>query len=344
MNDKSAQTNVHPRTKQTERLCVIVPCLDEAAGIGQFYQELKDVLTGLEDLECEIIFVDDGSTDGTLAELNALARRDDRVRVYSLSRNFGHQVALTAGLDVAEADAVVMMDSDLQHPPELIPRMVEAWRQGYDVVSGVRRDTRDATFWKRAASKGFYWLINRMSRTAIVPGAADFCLLSRRACRALRRMPERHRFLRGMISWMGFPRTYLPFVAPPRVAGASKYAPWRMLRFAMDAIFSFSAAPLRLAGRVGMVFAACGGLYLIYVLVRYFAVGDVVPGWASAVGVVLVLGGLQLLAIGLVGEYLARVFENTKNRPLYFFKQTPEQPAGAAPDSPEATVQEDMHS
>ena len=245
------------------------------------------------------------------------------MRVYSLSRNFGHQIALAAGIDAADGDAVVHMDSDLQHPPELIEKMVTLWREGNDIVSMVRQATAGAPLFKSLSSWGFYTLINLLSDTRIVPGAADFCLLSRRAYEALRRMPERHRFLRGMVSWIGFRRVLVPFISPERQLGKSKYTTWRMLRFALDAVFSFSAAPIRIIGRLGAGIVALGMAYLAYVLVRRVFFAGAAPGWASLISVVLILGGLQLVAIGISGEYLARIFEQSQSRPLYFFKQSP---------------------
>ena len=273
-----------------------------------------------------IVYVDDGSADGTLAVLNRLAAEAPagRVAVYSLSRNFGHQVALTAGLDAADGDAVICMDSDLQHPPELIGEMVRLWRDGNDVVSTVRKSTAGASWIKRACSASFYWLMNRLSDTPIVPGAADFFLLSRRAHKSLQRMPERHRFLRGMISWIGFPRARLEYDAPARTAGLSKYTPWKMLSLGMDAVFSFSVSPIRLVTRAGLVIVCLAAVYLLYILGVMIFGAYRVPGWASVLGMGLIIGGLQLLAIGVIGEYLARLYEQAKGRPLYFLKQRPE--------------------
>jgi glycosyltransferase involved in cell wall biosynthesis len=300
-------------------LTVVAPCYNEAAVIDVFYAELRAALDTLLAIDARMVFVDDGSTDGTLAKLDEIAGRDSRVQIYSLSRNFGHQIALAAGLDVARGDAIVMMDSDLQHPPAVIGELVQQWQAGHDVVSAVRVTTERATVFKRATGRLFYWLINRLSDTEIVPGAADFCLLSARAHAALISMPERHRFLRGMVSWVGFPRAFVPFSAPARRAGESKYTRLKMIGFAIDALLSFSAAPMRVASRIGAALVVPGMLYLLYVLGRYAFVGDLVPGWGSMISVLLIVGGLQLAFIGLIGEYLARIFEETKRRPLYVF-------------------------
>jgi dolichol-phosphate mannosyltransferase len=307
----------------SDDLTFIVPCYNEAAVVERFYAELTRALDRL-DVAWRVCFIDDGSTDSTLECLNGLAKSDRRVRVYSLSRNFGHQVALSAGLDVTLGTAVVMMDADLQHPPSVIPQMIARWRDGSDVVSAVRQDTEGATWFKRATADAFYWLINRFGDTSIVPGAADFCLLSARAHAAVCAMPERHRFLRGMVSWIGFQRTYVPFAAARRPAGRSKYTTFKMIGLAVDALFSFSAAPMRMATRLGVALLVPGTLYFLYIVARYVAMDDFVRGWGSLIGMLMIIGGIQLIFIGMVGEYLARIFEESKRRPLYFFKQTPD--------------------
>jgi dolichol-phosphate mannosyltransferase len=304
-------------------LTIVVPCYNEAEVVEQFCAELTGVLERL-DLAWGVCFVDDGSTDTTLERLNRLAAADQRLRVYSLSRNCGHQIALSAGLDVTIGSAVVMMDADLQHPPALIPEMIALWHRGFDVVSAVRQETEGASWFKNATAKTFYWLINRFGETTIVPGAADFCLLSARAHKAVCAMPERHRFLRGMVSWIGFNRAYVPFQAPRRPAGESKYTTFKMLSLAIDALFSFSAAPMRMATRLGLALLVPGALYFVYIVVRYVALDDFVRGWGSLIGTLMIIGGIQLIFIGMVGEYLARIFEESKRRPLYFFKQTPD--------------------
>jgi len=304
-------------------ISVVVPCFNESKVVGLFYPELKRVLDGLEGFEYEIIFVDDGSTDDTLDKLNQIARKDLCVRVCSFSRNFGHQIALTAGLDVAVGDVVITMDADLQHPPALIPKLIEKWKQGYDIVSGVRNTTEDASWFKKATSRGFYSILNFLSETHIPTGVADFNLLSHRAYMVLRNMPERHRFLRGMTSWMGFKRAFLPYSAAKRVAGESKYTVFKMVTLALDATFSFSAAPLRIATKFGLIITFSGFVYLMWILGRYFLLGDTIQGWASLIGVTLILGGFNLISIGLVGQYLSRVFEEVKGRPIYIFKQEP---------------------
>jgi glycosyltransferase involved in cell wall biosynthesis len=309
--------------KAPDFLSVVVPCYNESEVIGMFYAAIKPVLDSLSWLDYELIFVDDGSADDTLKQLNHIAERDHRVRVCSLSRNFGHQITLTAGLDAAAGDAVIMMDADLQHPPALIPQLVAKWRDGFDIVSAIRQRTEGETWFKNFSSRSFYSLLNALSGTKVPPGAADFCLISARVREVLSDMPERHRFLRGMISWVGYRRAYVPYEAPPRAAGASKYNLVKMVGLALDAVFSFSAEPLRLALRVGVTIAVLGFVYLVWTLGYGYMIKGLSPGYASQIGVTLILGGCQLAFIGLIGQYLSRVFEQVKGRPLYVLKQRP---------------------
>jgi glycosyltransferase involved in cell wall biosynthesis len=301
-------------------LSIVAPFYNEEETAKLFYTVLRDELGSLDNIDFQFVFVDDGSDDQTLKTLTEIAQADTAVQVLSLSRNFGHQVALTAGLDHASGDAVLMMDSDLQHPPALIPRMIDAWRDGSDVVSAVREQTSGASFFKRHSASLFYRLVGSLTDTPITPGACDFCLLSRRAHQALMRMPERHRFLRGMISWIGFPRSFLPFNAPARAAGETKYTVRKMVRLALDAVFSFSTAPIKLASQAGGVLVLAAAIYFGYILWRYWIVGDLIPGWGSLICTVLILNGVQLFFTGLIGEYLSRTFEEAKRRPIYLIK------------------------
>ena len=301
-------------------LSIVAPFYNEEETAKLFYTVLRDELGSLDNIDFQFVFVDDGSDDQTLKTLTEIAQADTAVQVLSLSRNFGHQVALTAGLDHASGDAVLMMDSDLQHPPALIPRMIDAWRDGSDVVSAVREQTSGASFFKRHSASLFYRLVGSLTDTPITPGACDFCLLSRRAHQALMRMPERHRFLRGMISWIGFPRSFLPFNAPARAAGETKYTVRKMVRLALDAVFSFSTAPIKLASQAGGVLVLAAALYFGYILWRYWIVGALIPGWGSLICTELILNGVQLFFTGLIGEYLSRTFEEAKRRPIYLIK------------------------
>ena len=302
--------------------------------VGLFYREVKSVLESLSNLAFEIIFVDDGSSDDTLAQLNEIAKHDPAVRVCSLSRNFGHQIALTAGLDFAAGDAVILMDADLQHPPSTIPKLVEKWRDGYDVVTAVRTNTQGASWLKDFTSNSFYAVLNSLSATHVPPGAADFSLLSRRVSDSLRQMPERHRFLRGLVSWAGYNRALVPYECGTRAAGQSKYSFAKMVGLALDAVFSFSAQPLRIALRLGLLMAVLGFLYLFWTVLSGLLRGELVPGYASLIGVTITLGGCQLVFIGLLGHYLARVFEEVKGRPMYLVKQMPTEPSVSATAKP----------
>ncbi|MEM6471599.1 MAG: glycosyltransferase family 2 protein [Planctomycetota bacterium] len=313
-------SNVIPLAR-SGKICVVTPCYHEQDGIAAFHRELKNVLeTGCRFYEHEIVFVDDGSSDQTLDRLKEIAASDPFVSVYSLSRNQGHQTALSAGLDRAVGDAVIMMDSDLQHPPELIPEMIQRWQSGNEIVLAVRRQTEDASWFKRVTSSGFYWVFNALSDVKLTPGAADFCLLSNSVHQQLISMPEKQRFLRGMIAWLGFQPTKIEYTAPPRYAGASSYGLARMTKLAINATVSFSNRPIRLAAKGGIVCFVGGLLYLTYIFSRSVLLGDLVPGWASILGAVILMGGIQLLSIGLIGEYLAHVFEEVKGRPAFVFK------------------------
>jgi dolichol-phosphate mannosyltransferase len=306
------------------KLCVVTPCFNEQDVVADFHRELVAVWDELPELEHQVIFVDDGSRDATLARLNELAAKDDRVVVLSLSRNFGHQIALSAGLDHARADAVILMDSDLQHPPSLIPQMVELWQtKDCDIVSAVRSFTSGVGAMKRFSSSAFYRIINLLSDTRVEPGAADFCLLSRRARRALCRMPERHRFLRGMVSWLGFERVLIPYQAAARTAGESKFTATKMIRLALDAVFSFSTVPIRAASQIGILFMMLGVVYLVYIVYRALRYGDLVQGWGSIMGTLLIVSGLQFVMLGVFGGYVGRIFDESKRRPLYLLKQGP---------------------
>jgi polyisoprenyl-phosphate glycosyltransferase len=298
-------------------LSVVIPAFNEEGALPELLPRVGRVLDSLG-ADWELIVVDDGSTDGTWAIVEAASRDDPRIRGIRLSRNFGHQVALTAGLSAAVGDAVVTMDGDLQHPPETIPALLAKANEGFDVVYGVRSMT-DAEGWlKIRSARLFYRTVNALSSLDLPIGAADFRLMSRRVVDALLAMPERHRFLRGMTRWVGFPQATVQYDRDARFRGRSKYTYRAMLKLAMDAIVGFSSFPLRLASMLGMLLAFLGGLYFLYALgVRVFFADEAVQGWTSVVGVVLVLGGVQLACIGIIGQYLGRMYDELKNRPLF---------------------------
>lgn len=305
----------------TKKISIVSPCFNEEQVLESYYRALKDVLGKIDGFDFKIILVDDGSSDATPEILKRLAKSDPLLKAVILSRNFGHQIALTAGIDHAEGDAVVMMDSDLQHPVELIPQMIEHWMQGYDIVSMVRQETQDSGFFKRLTSKSFYWIFNKLSSTYLPTGAADFCLLSKKVYSQFQHMRERHRFLRGLVCWMGFDRKIVPYTAAARRAGTSKYSLVKMVRLAREAIFSFSAKPLTVAIKMGLFLTLFGFAYLLYILYGYFIKQDLVAGWASLLCTLLILNGFQLIFIGLIGEYIAKIFEQVKERPIYVIKE-----------------------
>ncbi len=305
-------------------LSVVSPAYQEEEVLPAFHASLSRALAPLAaGFEIEILYVDDGSTDGTLAVLRRLAADDPRVRFLSLSRNFGHQAALTAGLEHARGDAVVSLDSDLQHPPALIPGLVERWRQGYDAVLTERQDAAESGWFKRRSSAGFYWLLARLSDTPVSPAASDFRLLSRRALDALLQMRECHRFLRTMVNWLGFPVTTIPYQAAPRAAGRPRYTLRRMLRLAGDGLVSFSRLPLRLPLLVGPGLLLLGLIGLVGLAVAGLA-GRGAGAWPvySVALLTLALNGLVLTSLGVMGEYVGRVYEQVKQRPIYLLKET----------------------
>jgi glycosyltransferase involved in cell wall biosynthesis len=298
------------------KLSVVLPAHNEAACLGSLIPRLTQVLdeTGRE---WEIVFVDDGSVDATWPLLKEAAGRDPRIRALRLSRNFGHQMALTAGLEIADGDAVITMDSDLQHPPEVIPALLDKASEGFDIVYAVRGKHDAEGRYKIASARLFYWLLNRLASLDLPHGGADFRYMSRRAVDALLAMPERHRFLRGMTRWVGYSQSFIEYERQARLGGRTKYTQRRMLRFALDAVVSFSALPLRIASLFGLFFSILGSLYLVYVLALRIFTDDVVSGWTSVIAVALILGGVQLACLGIIGQYIGRMYDELKGRPLF---------------------------
>lgn len=302
-------------------LSIVIPAYNEAECVGELHAQLTRIAGDLG-VSYEILFIDDGSTDETFGRLRQLVQQDPHVRVLRLSRNFGHQAALTAGLVESIGQVVISMDADLQHPPELIPILYGKWREGYEVVSAVRCQTHSVGPLKRCTSSLFYWLINRISHLPISHGAADFRLLDRRAVDALNSMPERTRFLRGLVPWIGFRQAEVSFDAPKRYAGEARYNLRKMSHFALDGILSLSATPLRIATVMGLIVMALGFLYGLLVVWTAIFNPRSQPGWASIILVVLLLGGMQIFCMGIIGEYLARVFDEVKGRPLYIVAES----------------------
>jgi polyisoprenyl-phosphate glycosyltransferase len=301
---------------------LVIPVFNEKGVVEQTYAAVCEVINGLPH-KFSIYFVDDGSTDGTPNALAAIAHSDNRVTVLELARNFGHQAALTAGLDAAQGDFVISMDADGQHPPEMIPQMIELFEQGYDIVQAQRIEEAQGFSFKQITSSGFYALINSISGTRIAPGAADFRGLSRQAVDAVKSMPEYHRFLRGMISWIGYKSVILPYHETKRVAGRSKYSFGKMFRLAMDAIFSFSLIPLYIGLSAGGLLLCLAALEMVYVL-SFWVTGrtsNLAPGWSSLMFVILIVSGMLMIVLGFIGVYVGYIFQEVKKRPVYLLKK-----------------------
>jgi glycosyltransferase involved in cell wall biosynthesis len=294
-------------------LSVVAPMYEEEETVAPFLARVQAALDGVT---YEVILVDDGSKDGTRAAMAAAATADPRVKVVALSRNFGHQPALTAGLEHARGDAVVMLDGDLQDPPELIPVMLDRWREGVDVVYAVRQERLGETAFKKATARGFYSIFRRLTHMDLAVESGDFRLMDRRALNALLAMPERNRFLRGMTVWVGFTQTAVPFVRESRQAGVTKYPLRKMLRFSFDAITSFSSAPLQWATFLGFVFSGLAFIGIpLTIVARYTHIYE--RGVPSTILIILLLGGIQLITVGIIGEYVGRIYDEVKHRPLY---------------------------
>lgn len=307
-------------------LTVVVPVFNECDVLPEFHRRLTGVLLGLP-MQCEVLYVNDGSTDGSLGYLEALCATDARVALVDLSRNFGKEVAMAAGLDHARGDVVVLIDADLQDPPELIPCLLEQWRAGYDNVYARRRARAGESWFKKASAAWFYRLIGRLSRVDLPRDTGDFRALSRRAVDALRQLREHHRFMKGLFAWIGYPSVAVDYDRDPRHAGASKFDYWKLWNFAIEGITSFTIAPLKLATYVGLVVAIGAFVAIIVLVAKTLLFGEAVKGYPSLMTVILFLGGIQLIALGSLGEYVGRMFNETKGRPLYFVKQ--HRPAGA---------------
>lgn len=300
-------------------LSLVIPVLNESAALPLLLQRLRD---SLRDFSWEVIFVDDGSRDNTPEILACAALSDPCIKVLRLTRNFGHQAAVTAGLDFANGDAVVVMDADLQDPPELLPRMIALYEQGYDVVSPQRVSRQAETTFKRWTATLFYRALSLLSKQQLTNDVGDFRLFSRRAVRAIRSLREQHRYMRGMVAWLGMKEAVLPFERHARAAGETKYPLLRMLRFGWTAISSFSALPLRISIAAGCFLSCAGFFYLLYVVYLASFTSALIPGWASVVALECIFSGMILLALGGIGDYLARTYEEAKQRPLYVVTST----------------------
>ena len=302
-------------------LSIVVPCYNEEPVVARTHQRLKATSDGWDGIDVETIFVDDGSSDGTLAVLRELAAADPALRVVSLSRNFGQQIAITAGFAAAKGDAVVVLDCDLQDPPEVIHEMLSRWRDGAEVVFGLRLAREGEGAVKQWRSKAFFRAINRMSDISIPNDVGEFCLMDRKVMEVLMAMPERDRFLRGMVPWAGFRQEVVPFRREPRAVGTSKWPFRASLGLALGAVLSFGVAPLRLAIWLGFLVAGGAVVGILYALVQRLLTDVWVPGWATLFIAILFIGGTQLVVVGMLGEYLGRIYAEVKRRPLYVVKE-----------------------
>ena len=323
-------------------LSVIVPAFNEAEVLRAFHARLDRVMRSLGE-SWELIFVNDGSRDGTLAIMEELHRANPHVAVVNLSRNFGKEIAITAGIDHAAGQAVIIIDADLQDPPELIPDLVASWRQGFDTVYAQRRQRDGETWLKKATARGFYRLMQHLGQVQLPPNTGDFRLISRRVVDALTQLRERHRFMKGLFAWVGFPSKAIPYDRAPRQAGRSKWNYWKLWNFAIEGITGFTVMPLKLATYLGLVVGLLAALYLAVVVAKTLLFGNPVAGYPSLMAVVLFMGGAQLVTLGVIGEYLGRIFNETKQRPLYFVERhlhagPPDRPEGAGQMASEAAL------
>lgn len=301
-------------------LAIVVPCHNEAANIDVLWQRMSSVLDTL-DMSTKVLFVDDGSRDDTVARLRAIASSDTRLEIIALSRNFGKEAALTAGLDHAGNAAVILMDADLQHPPELIPKFIEAWRSGADMVYALRADRSDEGLAKRLFTRTFYGMLRRLGEVEIPADAGDFRLLDSRVVAALRALPERNRFMKGLYAWVGFRATAITYQVPKRERGSSSFSFARLLEFAILGLTAFSTTPLRLAAITGAATALLAMALALYELFHALALGTAPPGYTSTFLAVVFLGGLNLFFLGVIGEYLGRIYAEVKQRPVYIVRE-----------------------
>ncbi|MCK9189400.1 glycosyltransferase family 2 protein [Acidithiobacillus sp.] len=299
---------------------IIIPCHNESGNLATLYARVCAVMDEAGE-PWEMICVNDGSGDDTLLQLIALHHQDRRVRVIDLSRNFGKEAALTAGLDAARGEAAIPLDADLQDPPELIPELLAQWREGFDVVNAVRLSREGESWLKRASAHVFYRIINRMSDVEIPPDTGDFRLLSRPVLDALQTLPERRRFMKGLFAWVGFRSTNVYYHRAPRHAGKTTWNYWRLWNLAVEGVTSFSQVPLQLAAYLGFVVSLLAFLYAVWLIIRTLVYGNPVKGYPSMMVTLLFLGGVQLMALGVIGEYLGRIYEESKQRPIYLVRQ-----------------------
>jgi glycosyltransferase involved in cell wall biosynthesis len=299
----------------------VIPCYCEESNIDYLFERVENVLNGLP-VTYEIICIDDGSHDQTLEKLLDHYRRNKNIKIIALARNFGKEFALTAGLDYSSGNAVIPIDADLQDPPELIPAMIKQWQAGYDIVYAKRRSRQGEPWLKQATAKVFYQLISRISHVPIPQNTGDFRLMDRQVVEALKQLPERTRFMKGLFAWVGYKTSCIEYDRVPRHRGSTKWNYWRLWKLAVDGITSFSMAPLKIWSYIGLFFSLLAFLYATFLILRTLMLGIDVPGYASLMVAVLFLGGIQLMGLGIIGEYLGRIYEEVKERPLYLIRDS----------------------
>jgi glycosyltransferase involved in cell wall biosynthesis len=300
-------------------LSIVVPSYNEEEVLTEFHKRISEVLDSIP-IDAEIIYVNDGSNDNSLTIMRNLRESDPRIAIVDLSRNFGKEIAMTAGLDHASGDAVVIIDADLQHPPELIPKMLKNWMEGYDIVYATMVSRVGENAIKRAAKRAYYRLVQSISSVNIPENAGDYRLLSRRAVDSVKQLKEKHRFMKGLFSWIGYPQISIPYQPDRRHAGRTKWSFLDLWNLAIEGITSFTIVPLKIATYIGILTAFVAFTYAVYIIFKKLMFGEPVPGYPSIMVMILFLGGIQLITIGIIGEYLGRVFIETKQRPLYILK------------------------
>jgi polyisoprenyl-phosphate glycosyltransferase len=317
-------------------ISIIIPAYNESVGLHELHRRLTQVIDGIS-VSAEFVYVNDGSHDDTSQVLRAIRTRDPRVALIDLSRNFGKEIAMMAGLDHAKGEAVILIDADLQDPPELIPELCLRWREGYDVVYATRVDRKGESWLKKQTARLFYRAMERIGTTPIPRDTGDYRLLSRRAVDALTQLRERHRFMKGLFSWIGYSQTHVHYVRDPRFAGESNWNYWRLWNFAIEGLTSFTTAPLKISTYIGIATAVLAFSYGLIIIGRTLLYGREVPGYASLIVVMLFLGGIQLMALGILGEYLGRTFNEVKQRPLYLVQHyLPAESSSSVDDLPAA--------
>lgn len=325
------------------RYSIVVPMYNEEEVIAETYKRLSEVMQRQPETY-ELVFVNDGSRDRTTSIVREIAAQDSALRLIDFSRNFGHQVAISAGMDYAVGDAVVVIDADLQDPPEVILQMIDKWKEGYDVVYGKRLKRKGETFFKKITAKVFYRVLRSMTTVDMPVDAGDFRLIDRKVCDVLRSLKEKNRYVRGLVSWVGFKQASVEYVREERFAGETKYPLKKMIRFALDGITSFSNKPLKLATYLGLVVSAGSFIYLVIVILQKLFTDNAQIGWTSTVAIVLFFNGLMLMLMGVIGEYIGRIYEETKERPLYIVREASGYAAHTEPDRNEPVLRTDRGS